>query len=121
LAKALEEKDAEMSKKVDEADSKGYDDGYAEAEGKYQKEMERINAELGDLPQNTFRDGWLSALREARVPEGSSLYQKIPKYSDDAGPAESAAQNLAEPQSSAEQSASGCCETSRRRRSGARS
>jgi hypothetical protein len=88
---------------VDEADSKGFDDGYAEAEGRYKREMERINAELGDLLQNTFRDGWLSALREAQVPEGSSLYQKIPKYND-AGQAESAAQDLAEPQSPAEQS-----------------
>jgi hypothetical protein len=99
LMKALEEKDAEMSKRVDEADSKGYDEGYAEAEGRYKREMERINAELGDLLQNTFNNGWLSALKEARVPEGSSLYQEIPKYNNEADPDESAAQTIAEPQS----------------------
>jgi hypothetical protein len=90
LAAELGATRAEMAKRVDEADSKGYNDGYAEAQGKFLKQMEGINAQLAGLLQDAFRSGYLRALQAAEVPEGSSLYRDVPSYGEASAAAEPA-------------------------------
>jgi hypothetical protein len=90
VAADLEATRAEMARRVDEADSKGYNDGYAEAQGKFLQQMEGINAQLAELLQGAFRSGYLQALQAAEVPDGSSLYRDVPSYGESSAAAEAA-------------------------------
>jgi hypothetical protein len=88
LAVELEASKAETAKKVDEADAKGYSEGYAEAQEKFLKQMEGINAQLAELLEGAFRSGYSRALKAAEVPEGSALYGDIPPYGEPSAAAE---------------------------------